>query len=307
MKIGKVSKQTGVSQRMIRHFESLGIITPKRSGPYRSYSDTDCETIKKIRTFQNLGLSLKEVKNSLSNDKLKLEQNLLDVISRNHDQTIELQEQRKELINSLQNLKISTSQEKLLNQGLIMKFVESFEEVNVIRGRMPYLEVLYENFANMYSNNKLHCRVTELHSTDILHIHDGVEERFKDDLKIIVSSKEQQFRNSFVFFLSPQLLKLITGEEVEISSLDNNKDLNLRITSWVNEAISKFNHSWNGTFTIVKLENYGMLKENDDLKKLYHDDEIFILTSLNTGKEEERISIGLPYRYISIIYNILKK
>ena len=58
-----------------------------------------------------------------------------------------------------------------------------------------------------------------LHSTNLMHIHEGITQN-DDDLKVLVSSDEQQFRNSFVFFISPEMLKLITGKDDCLFLLD---------------------------------------------------------------------------------------
>jgi hypothetical protein len=188
-----------------------------------------------------------------------------------------------------------------------MEFVKSFEEKNVVRGRMPYLEVLYETFVHMSGQHWKSTSLVNLHSVDLLHIGEGITEKFKGDLKVLVSSEEQQFRNAFVFMMSPELLKTVSGADVVLPDLEKEKELNLKITKWVNQAIQTFNHSWNSTFTTIELENHGMLESNDDLGKLYHDDEIFIVANMYTENKEERFSVGLPYRFVSVVYNLLKR
>lgn len=311
MKIGEISIQTGVSQRMIRHFESLNLLKPDRLGSYRTYSLKEVELIKKIKELQGLGLSLKEIKTSLEQSDSRLEDSLLNALTRNRTQQNELKHQRDSIVQSLQSLKLNSSLERLSQEGIIMKFVKSFEEKHIIRGRMPYLEVLYETFVHLSGQHWKSLPLKEFHSADLVHMSEGITKKFtydySGDLKVLVSSEEQQFRNAFVFMLSPELLKVIAGTDVSVSELENEKELNLKITKWVNQAIQTFNHSWNATFTTIELENNGMLEHNDDLKKLYHDDEIFILSNMHTGNEEERFSVGLPYRFVSVVYNLLKR
>jgi len=63
MFIGKVAEKTGASPKAIRHYESIGLIeTPQRQGSYRVYSEHDVLVIGMIRTAQNLGFSLSELK-----------------------------------------------------------------------------------------------------------------------------------------------------------------------------------------------------------------------------------------------------
>jgi DNA-binding transcriptional MerR regulator len=311
MKTGEISSQTGVSQRMIRHFESMNILTPKRVGNYRSYSQSDKKIIVRIKKFQEQGLSLKEIRTVIENADENLEQKLLDALSRNRKQIHDLENRNLLIWRSLQSLKLSSSLETLVKEGVVMEFVKSFEEKNIVSGRMPYLEVLYETFVHLSSNHysmkweKLPMKI--LHSTDLIHINEGLNNENANDLKVIVSSEEQQFRNAFIFFLSPELLHSLIGKQVAIEDLEKDKEINLIITKWINDAIKTFNHSWNAAFTTIKLENHGMLRSNEDIKQIYHDDEIFILTNMYTENEKERFSIGLPYRFVSIVYNLLKR
>ncbi|MCK5074142.1 MAG: MerR family transcriptional regulator [Bacteriovoracaceae bacterium] len=307
MRIGEISNQTGVSQRMIRHFESLGLLSPKRSGSYRVYTNRESALILKIKELQALWLSLKEIRVVIEEPKKGLENNLLQAFSRNKRQIQEFECKNVSILKSLQSLTLNSSLEKLLQEGLVMEFVKSFEEKNIIRGNMPYLEVLYETYVHLSVEHWESNHLKILHSTDLMHINEGITEGHSRDLKILVSSEEQQFRNAFVFLLSPELIKKITGKDISISNLENEKEHNLQITKWVGDAIKTFNHAWNATFTKIELKNLGMIKENEELKKIYHDDEIIIITNMYTEGEKERFSIGLPYRFVSIVYNLLKR
>lgn len=63
MLIGEVSRRSGVSARMLRHYESLGLVTPsaRSSNGYREYSSADIGRIFHIEGLRNLGLSLPEI------------------------------------------------------------------------------------------------------------------------------------------------------------------------------------------------------------------------------------------------------
>jgi len=67
MLIGRVSELTGASRKAIRHYESIGLITPpSRKGNYRIYNDHDVMVIKMICRAKNLGFSLFEIKDLVS-------------------------------------------------------------------------------------------------------------------------------------------------------------------------------------------------------------------------------------------------
>lgn len=67
MLIGDVARRAGVSARMLRHYESLGLVRPSgrtRSG-YRKYSGEDIRRIFHIESLRSLGLSLREIGRAL--------------------------------------------------------------------------------------------------------------------------------------------------------------------------------------------------------------------------------------------------
>ncbi|MGP3638027.1 MerR family transcriptional regulator [Streptomyces sp. 24-1644] len=67
MLIGEVARRSGVSARMLRHYESLGLVRPSgRTGSgYREYSVEDIRRIFHIESLRSLGLSLREIGRAL--------------------------------------------------------------------------------------------------------------------------------------------------------------------------------------------------------------------------------------------------
>jgi MerR family copper efflux transcriptional regulator len=64
MNIGKAAENSGVNAKMIRHYESIGLI-PKASrsdAGYRIYSDSDVNILKFVKRSRSLGFSMKEIK-----------------------------------------------------------------------------------------------------------------------------------------------------------------------------------------------------------------------------------------------------
>jgi MerR family transcriptional regulator, copper efflux regulator len=68
MNIGQASRATGVSSKMIRYYESVGLIRPadRTESNYRDFSDRDVNELKFIRRARNLGFSVEEIANLLS-------------------------------------------------------------------------------------------------------------------------------------------------------------------------------------------------------------------------------------------------
>ncbi|WP_424532732.1 MerR family transcriptional regulator [Sphaerisporangium viridialbum] len=67
MLIGDVARRSGVSARMLRHYDSLGLVRPtgRTGGGYREYSSEDIQRIFHIESLRSLGLSLREVRRAL--------------------------------------------------------------------------------------------------------------------------------------------------------------------------------------------------------------------------------------------------
>lgn len=67
MNIGKVSQASGVSTKMIRYYEQIGLIPTagRNNAGYRSYSSTDVERLKFIKRSRELGFSVVEISDLL--------------------------------------------------------------------------------------------------------------------------------------------------------------------------------------------------------------------------------------------------
>ena len=68
MNIGQASKTTGVSERMIRHYERVGLMPPpdRRDNGYRDYSPQSVERLRFIANARDLGFSVDEISTLLS-------------------------------------------------------------------------------------------------------------------------------------------------------------------------------------------------------------------------------------------------
>jgi len=66
-RVGEVARRTGISVRTLHHYESLGLLTPKartESG-HRLYSPEDLGRLQQIRSLQQLGFALAQIREAL--------------------------------------------------------------------------------------------------------------------------------------------------------------------------------------------------------------------------------------------------
>lgn len=63
MNIGQASRHSGVSAKMIRHYESLGLVTgvARSQAGYRQYDEATVHTLRFIRRARDLGFDTREI------------------------------------------------------------------------------------------------------------------------------------------------------------------------------------------------------------------------------------------------------
>ena len=64
LRIGDFARLAGTNLRTLRYYEELGLFTPfeRSKGGFRYYRETDVNRLRLIRSFQELGLALEEIR-----------------------------------------------------------------------------------------------------------------------------------------------------------------------------------------------------------------------------------------------------
>ncbi len=67
MNIGQAAARSGISAKMVRHYEAIGLIAAARSdNGYRVYGDSDVAVLRFIRHARDLGFPLEDVRRLLA-------------------------------------------------------------------------------------------------------------------------------------------------------------------------------------------------------------------------------------------------
>jgi Cu(I)-responsive transcriptional regulator len=68
VKIGEVSSRVGVSQRMIRHYEKIGLVPApvRRESGYRDYDARDVHSLRFIGRARDLGFGIEDIRQLLA-------------------------------------------------------------------------------------------------------------------------------------------------------------------------------------------------------------------------------------------------
>lgn len=63
MKVSEAAAQSGISAKMIRYYESIGLIAPasRRENSYRDFDDRDVHELRFIRRARSLGFAVEEI------------------------------------------------------------------------------------------------------------------------------------------------------------------------------------------------------------------------------------------------------
>lgn len=102
MQIGEVARRSGVSARMLRHYDALGLVRPSDRTPvgYREYSEADIRRIFHVEGLRSLGMSLKDIARALEDPSFDPAVLVKDLIERSEERI----ERESELLRRLRDV-----------------------------------------------------------------------------------------------------------------------------------------------------------------------------------------------------------
>ena len=132
-KVNEISKLTGVSIRMLHHYDKIGLLVPseKTEKNYRLYSDEDIKKLYQILIFKELEFPLKEIKIILESsdfdrkEALKLQKDLMIKKKKRMDEIIQ---SINEVINNLEgDKKMSEKNFNVFNYKKVKEHQKKYE------------------------------------------------------------------------------------------------------------------------------------------------------------------------------------
>lgn len=122
MLIGEVAQRAGISTRMLRYYDKVGIVSPsgRTVGGYREYADADIRRLFHVESLRSLGLSLRELRRALDDAEFTPRALLGDLIA----STQERIDREQELVRRLRHVQASDAE----------NWAEVLELISLMRG-----------------------------------------------------------------------------------------------------------------------------------------------------------------------------
>ena len=94
MLIGEVAQRTGISARMLRHYDRIGLVSPtdRTAGGYRHYSDDDLQLLFRVEGLRSLGLGLAEIPTALTDQRFSARGMIDQLLARARSRLVQAQE-----------------------------------------------------------------------------------------------------------------------------------------------------------------------------------------------------------------------
>jgi DNA-binding transcriptional MerR regulator len=88
LKVSAVARRTGVSVRTLHYYEEIGLLAPsgRTASGHRLYTSADIQRLQQIRSLQQLGMSLSDVKDCLVEGRVDAVQVVTDHLARVNEQ-----------------------------------------------------------------------------------------------------------------------------------------------------------------------------------------------------------------------------
>jgi MerR family copper efflux transcriptional regulator len=108
VKIGEAAERSGVNAKMIRYYESIGLLAPapRRENTYRDFDARDVHDLRFIRRARSLGFSIEEITRLLTlwRDKSRPSREVKEIASAHIDSLQQRISELQSMVSTLQHL-----------------------------------------------------------------------------------------------------------------------------------------------------------------------------------------------------------
>lgn len=155
-KINEISKITGISPRMLRHYDKLDLLRPNKScdNNYRIYTNKDLCKLQEILFFRELDFSLEEIKTILDNPNY----NRIEAFKQQKSLLLKKIERLNRIVSTLNESMKKTEKEKKMTEksfkDFSMKEIEQYKkEVKELYGNTTAFKEYEEKTKNHKEND----------------------------------------------------------------------------------------------------------------------------------------------------------
>ena len=259
-RIGEFSYLCECTIKTLRHYEKMGILIPKEVDDftgYRYYSDEQVSTYHNIKTLQEAGFTLKEIKNILDNPK---DNNIVKEVKKLTEEYQDKLEKLEEIKNKLRG---GVYMELIKNPIFVM--IGEFKELKTRDDFKKELDDIDKKVGTNYRN------FSKLPSVLI-----SYEVGFKEDNITCfigrVLNDELKTNYNFIKAMESMGLEILTDNTVETllhtSSIDDVIDTYKEMIKYVNnnniQIRGEIIEIYNDNKTDIYVEAYDLTKDNDD-------------------------------------------
>ncbi len=259
-RIGEFSYLCECTIKTLRHYEKMGILIPKEVDDftgYRYYSDEQVSTYHNIKTLQEAGFTLKEIKNILDNPK---DNNIVKEVKKLTEEYQDKLEKLEEIKNKLRG---GVYMELIKNPMFVM--IGEFKELKMRNDFKKELDDIDKKVSTNYMD------FSKLPSVLI-----SYEVGFKEDNITCfigrVLNDELKTNYNFIKAMESMGLEILTDNTVETllhtSSIDDVIDTYKEMIKYVNnnniQIRGEFIEIYNDNKTDIYVEAYDLTKENED-------------------------------------------
>lgn len=282
-KIQDFSLKTGVSKRMLRYLEDLGLLVPHRGeNEYRFYDQSHFEEVRWIQFWQRLGFSLAQTRTLKLLSAQKIEEQLENLLLVKKEEALVQSQQLANIRSLIAKLRSGTTDiQKDFSKLAAWSHYEReeflsrvSEPVRVVYGKFPEIEKLTETFLRELVAAGFGC---DLQSCDIMKAEEATN--LMESSEVVIWERKSDY-TYFMAGLPETVFRLEASEKLE-------------------EQIQRaFEASINETFYEEPLEATARLFQSRDLLQYIAPHDIVFKIAFKAAVPDSRFYLFIPFQFV---------